>query len=215
MVPGWRLTVEPACRSPFSQIPVILQAPPFKRFGHGRREFTPWKLPYAANQGYFSEACLLLCHWFPPSAIPPRQHGGRSLTSGSSFSLSLQPQTQARPLSLLGSALGSPPPGLARLSFCPILLGNTPAFRWWGGGLFSLVLQAPFGQMAAGGGSLLLGAAGLWSVGGEGALLFGAAGPLGLPTGVPSLAPSAPSHRIPPWPPRPTSRCPDFMPFPS
>ena len=217
----------------------------------------PWKEGYSSLgncptlqiRAIFSEACLLLCHWFPPSQ--PSLQGNTvaaALTSGSSFSLSLQPQTQARPRSLLECSWGLPawsgPPCPSAASFW----ANTPAFRWWGGGLFSLVLQAPFGQMA-GGGSLLFGAVGpLWSVGGEGALLFGAAGPLWSVGGEGSLLFGAAGPLWsdggegallfgaagPLWSPHwgaltgtlcpftgsslassSTSRCPDFMPFPS
>lgn len=141
--PCWWL-VEPARRSPFSQIPGFCK-PTLSNGLAMAGVFTQWKLPYAANQGYFSEACLLLYHWFPPSQ--PSLQGNMvaaALTSGSSFSLS---NSRLRPgHGPCSSPLRVSPPGLSAFSFCRILLGKHSSLQMaGGGGLFSLVLQAPLG----------------------------------------------------------------------
>lgn len=111
-------------QEPFSQIQV-LQAP-FPWFGHGRRYSPHGNCPTAANQGYFSEACLLLYHWFPPSQ--PSLQGNTvaaALTSGSASPSPCSPRLQARPLSLLECSWGLPAWSGPPWPFCPILLSQT------------------------------------------------------------------------------------------
>lgn len=64
--------------------------------------FTPWKLAYTADQGYFSEARLPAYCWFLTSqpSLQGNRVAGAAPFSGSRLSLYPHPQPQARPWSL-------------------------------------------------------------------------------------------------------------------
>lgn len=171
----------------------ILQ-PPFKRFGHGRRNYSPHgNCPATAKSGLFSEACLLLCHWFPPSPAIPQGNGGRS----SDLWVQLLPLPAAPdsgqatvPARVL---LGSPPPGLAFV-LLPHPSGQTLQPSDGGEGASSLWCRPPLVRWREEVSSLWC-CRPLWSDGREGLFSLVLQAPFGLPLGVPSLAPSA-LHRI-------------------
>lgn len=151
----------------------ILQAHPFKWFH-------PIETAVCCKSGLFFRG-LCSCATGPrPSAIPPRQHGGRS----SDLCVRLLPLPAAPdsgqamvPAQVLS---GSPRLSCPAFSFCRILLGKHSSL-----------------QMAGVGGALLFGAAGpLWSDGREGGSSFWYyRPPLVSPLGCPHWHP-LPLHRI-------------------